>query len=231
MFGAASLTDVLDALRHAYEGGHPGVTLVISTDSSAALATQIEQGAPADVLLSADTENADRLVADGYAAGKPLVFAGNQLAIVVPTGNPARLAMASDLARPGLKIVAAGDEVPITRYATQLVANLAREPGYPADFAIAYASNIVSREDNVKAVVAKIELGEGDAGIVYRTDAAASAKVETIPVPPDANVAASYAGVVVRGTPHQPAATAFLDWLRGPDGQAILASFGFSSPS
>ena len=76
-----------------------------------------------------------------------------------------------DLAKPGLKVIAAGDEVPITKYATQLVANLAKEPGYPADFADAYAANVVSKEDNVKAVVAKIELGEGDAGIVYVTDA------------------------------------------------------------
>ena len=82
----------------------------------------------------------------------------------MPTDNPAGIKTPADLARPGVKVIAAGDEVPITKYATQLVANLAKEPGYPADFAAAYAANIVSKEDNVKAVVAKIELGEGDAG-------------------------------------------------------------------
>ncbi len=227
VFGAASLTGVLAEVKPAYEAGHPGLTLVISADSSAALATQIEQGAPADVFLSADTANAQRLVDDGFASGASVAFAGNELAIVVPTGNPGGVTTAADLARPGLKIVAAGDEVPITRYATQLVANLAREPGYPAGFEAAYAANVVSREDNVKAVVAKIELGEGDAGIVYLTDAAASSKVETVKVPAAANVPATYAGVVVSASIRQQAARAFLDWLIGPDGQSILAGFGF----
>jgi molybdate transport system substrate-binding protein len=231
VFGAASLTDVLGELGQAFEAAHPGLAIVTSTDSSAALATQIEQGAPADVFLSADTENAQRLVRDGLAAGAAVVFAGNELAIIVPAGNPGAVTTPADLARPGLKIVAAGDQVPITRYATQLVTNLARVAGYPAGFARAYESNVVSREDNVKAVVAKIELGEGDAGIVYRTDAEASSATETVDVPAAANVAASYAGVVVRDTPRQAMATAFLDWLLGPDGQAILASFGFSPPS
>ena len=95
--------------------------------------------------------------------------------------------------------------MPITKYATQLVANLAKEPGYPADFAAAYAANIASKEDNVKAVVAKIELGEGDAGIVYVTDAKASTKVDdrsTSPIP--RNVPATYAGVVVKASPRTP---------------------------
>jgi len=204
---------------------------VIATDSSAALATQIEQGAPADVFLSADTENAQRLVLDGFAAGDAVAFADNELAIIVPTGNPAGIATAVDLARPGLKIVAAGAAVPITRYAVQLVANLARQPGYPSEFARDYEANVVSREDNVKAVVAKIELGEGDAGIVYRTDALASSKVGLVDVPAGANVVARYAGVVIRDTGEPAAAAAFLDWLTSPDGQSILASFGFRSPS
>ncbi len=182
------------------------------------------------MFLSADTRNAQRLVDDGFAAGDAVVFAGNELTVIVPAGNPAGIATPADLARPGVKIVAAGDEVPITTYATQLVANLAAEPGYPSGFEAAYASNVVSREDNVKAVVAKIELGEGDAGIVYRTDAAASSKVETVAVPADANVPASYAAVVVRASSHPAAATGFLDWLTGPDGQRILASFGFLKP-
>jgi len=112
-------------------------------------------------------------------------------------------------------------------YATQLVDGLAREPGYPAGFAAAYAANIVSKEDNVKAVVAKIELGEGDAGIVYVTDAAASTGIKTIDVPDAANVRATYAGIVVKASSHRDAAKAFLDWFAGPDGQRILSSFGF----
>ena len=90
--------------------------------------------------------------------------------------------------------------MPITKYATQLVGNLAKEAGYPADFVAAYTANIASKEDNVKAVVAKIELGEGDAGIVYVTDAKASTKVATVDVPDSANVPATYAGVVVKAS-------------------------------
>jgi molybdate transport system substrate-binding protein len=129
-----------------------------------------------------------------------------------------------------VRVVAAGEEVPITGYATELVENLAREPGYPADFAAAYAANIVTREDNVKAVVAKIELGEGDAGVVYVTDAAASDAVSIVDVPTTADVAATYAGVVVKATRQPDAARAFLAWLAGPDGQAILSEFGFLPP-
>jgi molybdate transport system substrate-binding protein len=231
ILGAASLRRVLEAVEEAYEAAHPGTTITIWTDSSAALATQIELGAPADVFLSADTVNAQRLVDAGLADGEPVVFAENRLTIIVPTGNPAAIASPADLARPGLRIVAAGEEVPITKYAAELLANLAEEPGYPSDFAAAYEANVVSREDNVKAVVAKIELGEGDAGIVYVTDAAASGEVETVAVPDRANVRAHFAGVVIEASRHRDAARAFLAWFAGSAGQAILARFGFLPPA
>jgi molybdate transport system substrate-binding protein len=231
IFAAVSLKGALDKAKPAYEASHPGLTLTVSTDSSSALETQIEQGAPADVFLSADEANPRKLVSGGFAGGDPVAFAGNQLTIIVPADNPAGLNSPADLARSGSKVIAAGDAVPITAYATQLVDNLARDPGYPPGFAAAYADNIVSKEDNVKAVVAKIELGEGDAGIVYVTDAAASTKVKTIGVPDAANVRATYAGVVVKASPNSEAAKAFLDWFAGPDGQAILSSFGFLPPS
>lgn len=229
--GAASLQGVLAKVKVAYEAAVPGTTLTISTDSSSALETKIELGAPADVFLSADTANPKKLVDKGLAAGDAVVFAGNWLVIIVPAGNPAGIASPADLAKPGIKVIAAGDSVPITKYATQLVANLAREPGYPADFVAAYTANIVSKEDNVKAAVAKIELGEGDAAIVYVTDATASTKVTSIAVPGSANVQATYAGVVVMGSANVAAAKAFLAWLAGPDGRAILRSFGFLPPS
>ncbi len=227
----ASLKGALEAAAGAYEASNPGVTIALSTDSSAALATQIEQGAPADVFLSADTKNPQRLLEAGLADGDAVVFAGNELTIIVPTGNPASIAAAADLARDGIRIVAAGDEVPITGYATQLLDNLAGESGYPSDFAAAYAANVVSKEDNVRAVVAKIELGEGDAGIVYVTDARASTRVEAIALPGSANVPASYAGIVVKASAHAPAGHAFLDWLVGEEGQAILSGFGFLPPA
>jgi molybdate transport system substrate-binding protein len=227
IFGASSLKGVLEKARTAYEAAVPGMKLTISTDSSATLETQIEQGAPADVFLSADSKNPQKLVDGGFASGGLVPFAGNRLTIIVPADNPAGLKTPADLAKAGVKVIAAGDDVPITKYANQLVANLAKEAGYPADFAAAYAANIVSREDNVRALMAKIELGEGDAGIAYVTDAKASTRVATIDVPQAANVPATYAGVVVKDSANAPAAAAFLDWLAGPDGQAILAGFGF----
>ncbi|HEX5396912.1 MAG TPA: molybdate ABC transporter substrate-binding protein [Candidatus Limnocylindria bacterium] len=227
VFGAASIRDALGAVKSAYAAAVPGAELSISTDSSAALETQIEQGAPADVFLSADTAQPQKLVDAGFASGEAVVFARNGLAVIVPAANPGRIDSPADLARPGLKIVAAGDEVPISRYAAQLVANLAREPRYPVGFAAAYQANVVSKEDNVSAVVAKVALGEGDAGIVYLTDAAASETVRTIDLPADANVPASYAGVVVASSSRTDAAAAFLAWLAGPGGQAILGGFGF----
>ncbi len=231
IYGAASLKAVLAKVQTAYQAANPGTTLAISTDSSSALETKIEQGAPADVFLSADTANPQKLVDKGLAAGSVTKFAGNLLTIIVPMANPAGIATPADLAKPGIKVIAAGDTVPITKYATQLVANLAKQPGYPADFVASYTANIVSKEDNVAAVVAKIELGEGDAGIVYVTDAKTSTKVMTIAVPDAANVPATYGGVVVKASPNVAAAQAFLAWLAGPDGQAILASFGFLPPS
>lgn len=231
VFAAASLKGALERAKTAYETADPGTTLTLSLDSSSALETQIEQGAPAAVFLSADIANPKKLVDGGFTSGSAVTFAGNKLTVIVPTANPAGIMAPADLAKAGLKIIAAGDEVPITKYATQLVANLAKAPDYPADFVAKYAANIASKEDNVKAIVAKIELGEGDAGIVYVTDAKASTKVKPIDVPDSANVPATYAGVVVKASKHQDAATAFLSWFAGPDGQAILSSFGFLPPS
>jgi molybdate transport system substrate-binding protein len=227
IYGASSLKSVLAKVQTAYTADNTGATLTISTDSSTALETKIEQGAPVDVFLSADTANPQKLVDKGLAAGSVTKFAGNLLAVIVPTANPAGIKTPADLAKGGVKVIAAGDTVPITKYANQLVANLARQPGYPADFVAEYTANIVSRQDNVAAVVTQIELGEGDAGIVYVTDAKTSTKVATIAVPDAANVPATYSAVVVKASANAAAAQAFLTWFAGPDGQAILASFGF----
>ena len=231
VYGAASLKAALTKAKAAYETANPRTTLTISTDSSSALETQIEQGAPADVFLSADITNPKKLVDKGLAAGDVVPFAGNKLTIVVPTTDPAGITMPKDLANPGVKVIAAGDTVPITKYATQLVANLAKEAGYPADFVAKYTANLQSREDNVAALLSKIALDQGDAGIVYVTDAKASDKVKPIDVPDSANVPAAYDGVVVEASQNPVAAKAFLDWFAGPDGQAILKDLGFLPPA
>jgi molybdate transport system substrate-binding protein len=159
-----------------------------------------------------------------------VTFAANRLTIIVPAGDPAGIRTPADLARGGVKIIAANDGAPIAAYANRLVGSLARLAGYPAGFVSRYATNVVSREDDVRAVVAKIALGEGDAAIVYQTDAAASSKVATVTVPDAANVAATYAGIVIKGAGQPVAAHAFLAWLAGPPGRATLHDFGFLSP-
>ena len=230
IYGASSLKAALAKLQIAYIAAYPGTTITISTDSSSALETKIEQGAPADIFLSADTSNPQKLVDKGLA-GPITRFAGNLLTVIVPTANPGAIQTPADLAKSGVKVIAADDTVPITKYATMLVANLAKQSGYPADFVAKYTANIVSKEDNVAGVVSKIELGEGDAGIVYVTDAKTSTKVTTIAVPAGANVPATYSGAVVKASANAAAAQTFLAWLAGTDGQAILATFGFLPPS
>jgi molybdate transport system substrate-binding protein len=226
IYAAASLTAAFKDLAATYKAA-TGTAITLSFDSSSTLEAQIEQGAPADILASADTANPKKLVTANLAAGTPVTFAGNVLTIIVPATGTSPVGTAADLAKAGVQIIGAGDSVPITKYANQLIANLAKEPGYRANFAAAVAANIASREDNVKAVVSKIELGEGDAGIVYVTDAKASTRVKTIDVPPDANVPATYAAVGVKASANAAAAQAFLAWLTGPDAQAILARYGF----
>jgi molybdate transport system substrate-binding protein len=230
IFGAASLRDALGAVETAYEATHAGVTITIATDSSAALRTQIEQGAPADVFLSADTKNPVALADAGLADGPPVRFASNSLAIITPLeGSP--VADPADLAIPGLRIIAAGEDVPITAYAAAAVAAIAALPDAPPGFAGAYAANVVSREDNVRAIVTKVELGEGDAGIVYATDAAASERVRTVAIPDAAAVVAAYSGVVVASSGHRAEGRAFLDWLTAEAGQAVLGELGFGAPA
>jgi molybdate transport system substrate-binding protein len=237
VFAAASLKDALEAARTAYlaslkrMAGSPEIAITIATDSSAALRTQIEHGAAADLFLSADTRNAEMLVDADLTDGDLVVFAGSELALIVPAGNPGAVESPADLARPGVKVIAGGEEVPISTYADQLLANLAALPGYPPDFETRYAANVVSREENVRAVATKVELGEGDAGIVYATDAAATDTVVTIEIPPQANVRADYAGVVIKGSERtRTAAHGFLGWLAGEGGQSVLGSFGFLPP-
>jgi molybdate transport system substrate-binding protein len=230
VLAASSLKAAMTAAAMAYQKAYPGSAIALNFDASSALRTKIEQGEPADAFASADVSNAQKLVDDGFAIGPPLPFAGNRLAIVVPRDNPARIASTADLARPGLRLIAAGTNVPITLYADQLISALGRQAGYPADFATKVTANVASREDNVAAVLSKVALGEGDAGIVYRTDALGSSGVREIPLPAGVNVAVTYAAVVVKASSQTDAARAFLEWLSGAQGQAVLARFGFVAP-
>lgn len=226
ILAAASLREPLGDVAIAYEAA-AGIRISVVADSSGTLRVQIEQGARGDVFLSADAANPAALESAGLTVGPIVAFAANRLAVVVPAGNPGGLQRLADLARPGVAIVAAGDQVPITRYANELVRRLAALPGYPTDFVTAYEANVVTREDNARAVLAKIELGEGDAALVYATDAATADDVIALAIPDEAGVTAVYAGAVLSSAGDRAAARTFLDWLAGPAGSAILTEHGF----
>jgi len=228
ILAASSLSTSMADLTTAWKQTHPQTNLVSSTGSSAALRTQIEQGAPADVFLSADTSNPQALVDEGRAI-RLTIFTTNSLVVIVPSANPATITSPADLGRSGVCVIAAGVDVPITTYAEKVAANLSSQPGYGSDFATRYDANVCSREDNVGAVVSKISLGEGDAAIVYATDAESATSVTTIQLPAAANVIATYGGVVVKASTDVFTASDFLTWLVGPDGQAALAAHGFGA--
>jgi len=228
VYAAASLQDVLEELIDAYEEDHSDVHLVAAFDATSTLRAQIEEGAPADLFLAADTTNPQALH-DAGLAGTPVTFTGNRVTLVVPNDNPGAIDDWTDLASTGVAIIAAGKEVPITKYAEETIANLAAMPDAPAGYAAAVDSMIASREDNIRAVLTKIELAEGDAAFVYVTDAASSQDVTEIPLPESAAAEAIYDGAVVGDDP--PAASQeFLTWLTGSEAHAVFASFGFITP-
>jgi molybdate transport system substrate-binding protein len=216
VFAAASLTDSFKALGAYFQGVNPGVTVQFNFGGTPTLVTQIEQGASADVFASADTTSMDKLKGDGYTTGTPQVFAQNQLEIVVAPGNPRGITSLADLAKPGVIYISEGPTVPAGKYALQ---------------ALAKAGVTVtprSLETDVKSVVSKIELGEADAGIVYKTDvSAASAKVQGVPIPDAYNVVATYPLVAVKGTNNSAAGNAFITYVLSAKGQSTLQSFGF----
>jgi molybdate transport system substrate-binding protein len=226
VFVASSLQDAFDDLSRAYEASHPGVRLVASFDASSRLRTQVEQGAPADLFLSADVATGQQLETEGLAQA-PQTFARNRLTIVVPKGNPASIHAPIDLGRPGVRLITALAGVPIATYADEAIARLAGPAGYGGQWASRVRANIVSREPDARAVVTKVELNEADAAIVYATDRRDS--VESIQLPPPADVLAEYAASATVGARLEPAHE-FLAWLLAPHAQEILAGYGFLPP-
>jgi molybdate transport system substrate-binding protein len=216
VFAAASLTAAFTELGRRFGAVNPGTGVTFNFAGSQALATQLRQGAPADVFASADTANMDK-VED--LVGPAQAFAGNLLQIVVEWGNPEGVKGLADLARGDLKVVLAAEEVPAGRYASQAL----RKAGVTV--------RPVSLEDNVKGVVAKVGLGEADAGIAYVTDVIAGGdKVRGVDIPRDQNVPATYPIATVKASRLPARAQAFVDLVRSPDGQAVLARFGFLPP-
>ena len=232
VFAASSLTDVFKTVATAFQQANPGVTVEFNFGASSALAAQLEQAAPADVFASADAANMQKVVDRKLIAGPPVTFARNLPVIVVPAANRAAIATPRDLAKPGTKLVLAGPDVPIGNYARQILDRLTADPSYGAAFKDAALRNVVSNEANVRAILTKVELGEADAGIVYRTDALVSgSKVRVVELPGSANVIATYPAGVVAGAKNAEAARAFIAFLTGAEGQAALKAAGFDSAS
>jgi molybdate transport system substrate-binding protein len=223
VFAAASLREAFQELSATFEHEHPGTTVSLALSGSQELRTQIEHGAPADVFASADLKHMQALTAQNLVSG-PQVFARNEPVIVVPKGNPARIRGLQDLPR-AQRIVIGTPEVPIGAYTLRILD--AASQRYGADFRSRVEARVVSREVNVRQVLSKVALGEAEAAIVYRTDAAVSKAVETIAIPPELNVIAQYPVAVVSQAREAALAREFVELLLSHAGQKILARFGF----
>ena len=229
IFAAASLTDAFTEIGKNFEAANPGVTLTFNFAGSQALRTQIEEGAPADVFASASGSEMDTTVAGKFVAdGTPRVFLNNKLVLILPADNPAGVTKLEDLAKPGLKLVLAAEEVPVGNYARQSLDLM--NGSFGTDFKDKVLANVVSNEDNVKQVVSKVQLGEADAGIVYTSDAVAAPELKTVEIPSELNVIAKYPIAPLVKSANADLATSFVDYVLSADGQAVLAKWGFAPP-
>ena len=225
VFAAASLSDAFNELARKLEAERPGLRVRINFAGSQQLVSQLEQGAAADVFASADERWMSAVQARGLLAGDPSLFARNRLVVIVPKTNPARIGKLQDLAKGGIKFVLAADAVPVGHYSRVALDKLSRTEGFDADFATRALRNVVSEEENVKSVVSKVQLGEADAGIVYRSDIspAVARYVRVLEIPEGANVIASYPIAMLKDGRAPDAAKAFIDLVLSPDGQRVLA--------
>jgi molybdate transport system substrate-binding protein len=218
VFAAASLTESFTALGKDFEAKHPGATVKFNFGASSALATSIQSGAPADVFASASPKTMDTVVKSGDAAD-PKDFAKNTMEIAVPPANPAKIATVADLGKSGVKVALCQPQVPCGTTAKKVFAT-AKVTVKPATLGA-----------DVKAVLTLVQLGEVDAGVVYKTDVqAAGAKVKGIEIPDAQNASTSYPIAKLVKAPNADAATAFVDFVLSADGTTALDKAGFSAP-
>ena len=218
VFAASSLNEGYTAMGKEFQKSHPGTMVTFTFGGSSMLVSQIQQGAIGDVFASADQPNMQKLIDARLTAESPIVFARNNLEIVVGKGNPQHITNLSDLGRSGLVVVLCAPAVPCGRYAAQALqkAGVTVRPA--------------SQEADVKAVLSKVALGEADAGIVYITDVkAAGTAVEGVAIPPALNVVAEYPIVILKDSQNRALARAFISYIL-TDGRRILAGYGFTSP-
>lgn len=219
VYAAASLTNPFEQIAADFEAAHEGVDVELSFAGSSDLVAQIQQGAPADVLASADTANMDKLVADDLVTGSPTDFAANTLVIAVPPGNPAGVTSLADLAADDLNLVLCAPEVPCGAAAERIEA------------AAGLTFSPVSEEQSVTDVLNKVITGEADAGLVYVTDVrAAGDQVEGIEFPEADDAVNVYPVAALRDSAQPELAQEFVEAVLGPDGQRVLADAGFAAP-
>jgi molybdate transport system substrate-binding protein len=219
VFAAASLTAAFTELGDAFVSTRPDARVRFNFAGSSELVAQIRDGAPADVFASADETNMEKLADAGAGDGEPAVFATNAAEIIVESGNPKAIRTVRDLVDDDLLVVQCAVEVPCGAYADQVFATAGVDVE-PRSF-----------EANVNAVVAKVVLGEADAGIVYRTDVlAAGDRADGVVVPDEINVMAQYPIAVTANARNPAAAREFVDFVLGGAGQEILATYGFGAP-
>jgi len=220
VFAATSLTDAFNKIGEEFKAAHPGVTVKFNYNGSSSLATQITQGAPADVFASASPTNMKTVTDQNLASTTPKIFTANQGEIMVEAGNPSHIKSLSDLANPALKVVTCAPQVPCGALATQIFKNAG------------VTVKPVSQEQNVGGVVTKVTLGEADAGIVYVTDVKANGtKTAGVTIPANENNTTNYPIAEVKGAPNPTAASAFISFVLGSSGQQVLKSLGFLPPA
>lgn len=231
VFAAASLADAFEAIATAFEADHPGAEVLFSFGSSSTLATQLVEGAPADVFASANTAQMTVARDAGRIAGSPRTFVRNRLALIVPADNPAGIATLRDLANEGVRLVMAAPDVPVRAYTDAMLQRLAADPAYGEGYSAAVMANVVSEEDNVRQAAAKVALGEADAGIVYISDVTPDIRdqVIVIPIPDHLNTLATYPIAVTREAANPELAQAFVDFVLSDAGQDILVNWNFVS--
>jgi molybdate transport system substrate-binding protein len=231
VFAAASLTDAFKDVGAEFKKANPKVEITFQFGGSPALRTQLEQGARADVYASADLPQMTMALQNGVVQNAGQVFVKNSLVIITPKDNPGRVSDAIDLKKSGLKLVLAAPEVPVGSYARQSLGLMEKDSTFGAGFSDAVLKNLVSNESNVRQVVAKVELGEVDAGIVYGTDVTQSIapKLAVIQIPTHFNVNAEYPIALTKSPANPKTAQAFIDFVLNKPGQDVLKKYGFQS--
>ena len=229
VFAAASLADAFTQMGKQFDAANPGVTTEFNFAGSNQLATQINEGAPADVFASANIAQMDAVVESGrVAADAPVLFVTNRLVVVIPADNPGEIQSLQDLAEPGKLIVLAAEEVPVGRYSLEFLDKASADPAFGDSFRDDVLANVASYEENVRSVLNKVALGEADAGIVYTSDLFGVAGIESLEIPDALNVLAEYPIAALSGSENPDVAAAFVEYVLSTPGQAVMMYFGFS---